>query len=120
MKFRVWARETRKLFVDVDADSREDAIKLAAKKNKSEFEEEFTDMDFEDAYETYDDENRVFKVGERVMFAPSIWLKKFLWREKGTIVKVGDAQVDVLLDNEKLRDYGKNTWNSMLVHVGEE
>ena len=120
-KWRVWAEETVRLYLDIEAETEDEAWEIAQDTDGSEYTEDpiFTNWELERPYRIYED-TKVFNVGDRVMVVPNGMIKKKLWNATGTVTKGEDDGVLIDFDNPNFKCFRGEFYNGFVVHEDVE
>ena len=99
--------ESRRKYIDVEATTEDEAWEKANETDKDDFivDHNYDHWASERPYRIYEDNNKMFSVGDRVKITPDPAIKKALWNATGTISRIDMDTCMIDFDKKRLEEY---------------
>lgn len=121
-KWRVWLDTETKSYLDVEAETKDEAWEIAEETDLDNFTEDttYSHSELEEPYRLYDNTKTEYKVGDRVKVISDPILKNELWEAAGTVREVTDEGVLIDFDKKRLTKYAHNCLLFNMITLDED
>lgn len=121
-KWRVWLDTETKSYLDVEAETKDEAWEIAEETDLDKFTEDttYSHSELEEPYRLYDNTKIKYKVGDRVKVISDPILKKELWEAAGTVREVTEDGVLIDFDKKRLTKYAYNCLSFNMITLDED